>query len=83
MEKEIILHRKNEPPWKFSYKREYQGYICKQRKYIYKLFVEDFSIAIKPIWIGLLTPDEKAWVTIEKEIKADYIEFIGCKIVFC
>ena len=78
----IKLHRKNAPTWLFEWDDDHCGMVHKTKNNVYRLFM-DGVIDAKPVWIGrLLKLERHIWVTWEKEIKADYIDFIGCRVTF-
>ena len=82
MNKETItLHRHNAPDWVFEWDESFCGMIYKTRHNTYQLFMDGFE-EIKPIWIGRLSHDCKAWYTVEKEIKAKCIQLVGCSVIF-
>jgi len=82
IEKQRVLKRKGDrPDWIFRWDGD--GYIYRGKKHTYRLFFEGLH-SYKPVWIGMLIINDKnsAWVTMEKEIRAESIELEGCKIVF-
>ena len=83
-EKELVLVRKgNLPDWTFVYDPEYRAYIHKtSHDNIYRLFFSDPTQNYKPFWIGLLAEKPNLWVSVEHEIKADYIDFLGSRLIF-
>ena len=82
MIKNIILHRKNgHPSWAFKYNNDFDGYIYHtSRGKTYMLFFGDPYNTIKPFWIGLFNDDK--WLSVEHEIHADYIDFVGSRLIF-
>ena len=82
MNNTLQLHRYNAPTWEFEYIPHYNAYIYKTRDNTYRLFFEDPLFSYKPFWIGRLSPNEDAWYTVEKEIKAKCIVFCGSTVHF-
>ena len=80
--KTVTVHRRNLPPWRFGRDHQFDGLIYRGRKYVYKLFFDDPAYSNWPIWIAMLMDDESVWVECGRDIKADYIEFYGSKVLF-
>lgn len=80
----ITLYRRGgKPPWVFE--RDQDGdYVHFEKTNIYRLFFDFEGEIIKPVWVGRMieTINGVSWITVEREIRADYIEFIGTKIIF-
>ncbi|MBU1621843.1 MAG: hypothetical protein KJ604_20495 [Gammaproteobacteria bacterium] len=69
------LHRKRKLPWMFEPDKLHGMLVHKTRANTYAI-IEGHKCG-KPFWVGLLTPDKKAWITVEKHLGAHYIEFEG------
>ena len=87
--KELVLVRKDEKPnWVFRYDSEEGKYIHEGTKNTYALFFSDPVANYKPFWIGMKAPmnDKNSnvytWVTVEYEIGADHIDFLGSRLSF-
>ena len=84
--KSLTLKRKgNRPDWVFVYDYKEQGYVYHGRTHRYRLFFNPPAYSYKPFWIGMwagVKNGRDIWVTIEHEIYAQEIEFLGSKIVF-
>jgi len=74
MDKEpLIVHRKKGPAWNFEWSAEYNGYVCRGAKHLYKIFFPCGGELMPHIWIGLLV--NNGWVTWERELGAVNIHF--------
>lgn len=84
MEKQnVTVKRKGKnKDWIFSWNDEHQALIYQKKDNIYRLFFENPALTYKPIWIGLLVNRGTAWITYEKELKAESIELCGSTILF-
>jgi len=71
---EAYLHRRGKPLWVFEW-CEIEGNFIHTTRYkkTYAILADHF----KPFWVGLCVTqgNKDIWVTVESELKADYIEF--------
>lgn len=70
-----IVTLSNNSKWVFE-KDDINGWIIHTTKYgtLYRIFLD---VAGKPIWIGKLHDDNKSFYSVEKEIGAVSVNFIG------
>ena len=75
LEQTLCVIMKKGSCWIF-HRNEYGWYICKQRKYEYRLFWGELG-KYKPVWIGRKIEPKGCnlggWYSCEKEIGADYV----------
>lgn len=84
----VYLHRRNKALWIFEPSPKY-GRLVHTTRYgtVYAIFWDIQQYVSKPVWIGLRIPHfydkGDSWVTVEREIRADYLEFEnGAKYYF-
>jgi len=70
-----IVTLSNNSKWVFE-KDDINGWIIHTTKYgtLYRIFLD---VVGKPIWIGKLQDDNKSFYSVEKEIGAVSVNFIG------
>jgi len=74
----MIVTRRNKPSWEFIYDEEYDGFVYKTKKNIYKIFIDNWVsdyYNLVDIWIGRYSELEthNCWFTCEKDIGAESI----------
>jgi len=62
----MFLKRKNKTGWQFKWSDKWEGWICQQRKYLYRIFFDSCGI-----WVGQHSPTYNSWFTVEREIRAE------------
>lgn len=78
----ITLVRHDGYDWIFTYDNTYNAFIYHGENNVYRLFFSDPSVNYKPFWIGIKHFTNNVWLSVEHEIHAYYIDFLGSRLIF-